>query len=284
MPSPPPGIGTAIRIFRDDQILLRTFSRTATQVSGSATVIYDDGQIAHFPLQLTTVIGSIVQDTSPKAAKDGWVVGVHVGAATRRGRLWAEVRIGSSAVFGNNRQWLCYGYLYAERNLTMGVFDSMVGGVGFKSNRAVADDIAPVDIQESLAITNTLRRIDGFIWYYHCSSDVADRTLRASLRDLGDGLPTGMTSGGNTLAQLWPSAAVLTLSANQEGTIIVKDQFAVSVDTGTPTFEDPSSRPNPFPYWAQSNDTGEFFFDVTDEEAADRHSIYIIEEEWIQIG
>ncbi len=38
-----------------------------------------------------------------------------------------------------------------------------------------------------------------------------------------------------------------------------------------------------FPYWASEADVGEFFFDVTLAEAADRHSIYILQEEWVDV-
>ncbi len=156
------------------------------------------------------------------------------------------------------------------------------GGNGFRKPRAIADDIAPADIQEPLAANNAMRRIDGFIWYYHCSGDVATRTLQASVRDLGDGLPTGMTSGVNTLAQLWPTTGTLSLIADQEGTMVVNNAgFAVTIDTGTATWENNSTQPNPFPYWANENDVGEFFWEVANEEAADRHSIYILQEEWI---
>ncbi len=177
-------------------------------------------------------------------------------------------------------------YLHPNNQVVLDVFNDTGpgGGNGFIQKRPIADDVAPVDIQASIAATNRIRRIDGFIWYYHCSGDVATRTLRASIRDLGDGLPTGFTSGGNSLAQLWPSAAALSLTANQEGMMVVNGNgqtFAVTSDTGTATWESPVTAPLPFPYWAGEGDVGEFFFDVSAEEAADRHSIYIIQEEWI---
>ncbi len=158
-------------------------------------------------------------------------------------------------------------------------------GAGFIKPRVVADDIAPVAIQETFAAQNTLRRIDGFIWYYHCSSDVASRTLRAFVRDLGIGLPTGMTSGLNTTPTFYPSAGALTLTANEEGMIYVNatsgKSFAVSIDNGARTVEDITTDPDPFPYWANKADVGEILFQVDAAEAADRHSIYIIQEEWI---
>ncbi len=284
----PPGVGTAFRILRDDQFSLRTIaSRSDIIIRASITVMYDDGSTGIFPLQASSVISANSGDDSTGMAKDGWIIAVNVQSTgtVGRGELWCAIRNGSKNVFANNRNWLCYGYVYSEHNLTLGFYDESVGppGSGYVNQRIVRDDVAPVDVEVSLAVDNTLRLVHGFVWYYHCSSDVANRTLRASIRDLGVGAPTGMTSGGNTLSQLWPSAAVVTLTANQEGMIMVNDQFAVSLDNGTPTWEDPSARPNPFPYWVQDTDLGEFFFDVTDEEAADRHSIFIIEESWIRI-
>lgn len=284
----PPGVGTAFRVLRDDQFSLRTIAeRSDIVVLASITVMYDDGRTAIFPLHATTTISAIVGDATTGMAKDGWIIGVNIQATgtVGRGELWCSLRNGSANVFANNRNWLCYGYVYSEHNLTLGHYDESIGppGTGYINNRIVRLDVAPADVEVALAIANTIRLVHGFIWYYHCSGDVADRTLRVSVRDLGVGLPTGMTSGGNTLAQLWPSAAVVTLSANQEGMIMVNDQFSVSLDNGAPTWEDPSTRPNPFPYWVQDTDVGELFFDVTDEEAADRNTIYIIEESWMRI-
>ncbi len=57
----------------------------------------------------------------------------------------------------------------------------------------------------------------------------------------------------------------------------------MSNDKGARTIEDTTTEPIPFPYWAQESDVGEIFFDVESAQAADRHSIYIIREEWIYI-
>ncbi len=163
---------------------------------------------------------------------------------------------------------------------------SPLEGPGFVHNNRIANDIAPADIEHTLGVANALRRIDGFIWYYHCSSDVASRALRATLRDVGDGLPTGMTSGINTSIKNYPSAGVLTLTANEEGVIYVNaatgKSFAASLDNSALTIEDITTEPDPFPYWAQPSDVGELFFLHANEESADRETIYIIEEEWIR--
>ncbi len=223
--------------------------------------------------------------------RDGVVARATVASKTaaKRGRTYVELFTKDSGEDAN-QDVLLADYISSALQPSLGRYHETGpgGGTGFIDKRAIADDIAPVDIEHTLGETNLLRRIDGFIWYYHASSDVATRTMRCSLRDLGHGLPTGMTSGLNTLAQLWPSAGTLDLTANQEGMMYVSavdgNSFAITLDNGSRVIEDVSvAQPLPFPYWATEDDVGEFFFDVGSEEAADRHSIYIIEEDWIWI-
>lgn len=281
------------RVLEGDRFRLSSNSSTGDDIRADINVTYDDGTDAAFPIIQTTSTDRTEATThsAGRATSKGFVTMAFsgftgVGTTTRRGQLYARIfMVDRNDVL---RQALARGYLYQAGDISLGQFVEPSSGRGFSRNRALADDVTPVDIEHTLGITNALRRIDGFIWYYHCSSDSANRTLRVSMRDMGDGLPTGMTSGANTTAQLWPSAGALTLTANQEGLIYVnaaegKIGFAVSVDNGAATHEDPTTEPDPFPYWAQENDVGEIFFDVTLAEAADRHSIYIIEEEWIQL-
>ncbi len=286
MPHPPPGVGFGYRIFQNDNLDMRTQASVAVVIQAKVTVLYDDGSMALFDLSVTSNADrTTIVDfaTVSKAVKNGWVVGVAIdtpGTIVKRGTLWVDIGINTPNI---TRTLIARGYHHSENFLALGKFDNNgPPEQGFVNYRKVADNVAPADIQHTLALPNTLVRVDGFIWYYHASGDVANRTLRASLRDVGDGLPTGMTSGGNTLLGIWPSAAVITLTQDQEGTMFVKDQYQISLDNGTPTFEDPSARPTPFPLWIQEDDVGEFFFDVTDEEAADRHTIYLITEEWLQ--
>lgn len=178
------------------------------------------------------------------------------------------------------------GYVYAGHEPTYpGEYEGPSGGPGNPRYRTIADDIAPADITTTLAVTNAFTRIDGFIWYYHCSGDVADRTLRALLRDVGTGLPTGMTSGINTTPRAWPNSAVLTLSANEEGMIyssgIARPAYSAIRDDGSITIENNASAPTPFPLWVRADDIASIFFDVSLEEASDRHSIFLIQESWL---
>ncbi len=252
-------------------------------------VEFDSGKSREYS---TTVVTSTNRTASNKTMgnleADGHVtraVAVVQTGSPQRGQTYILLRV-------RDRNRVTVGELFADYIFGSHIprFPLVIGpesgaGSGFRGPRAVADDIAPADIQEPIAVTGATVRIDGFIWYYHCSGDVADRTLRAFLRDLGPGLPTGMTSGAKTLVQQWPSAGALTLSANQEGMIYVNansgKSFAISLDDGARTIENITTAPDPFPYWARETEVGEFFFDVTNPEAADRHSIYILQEDWI---
>lgn len=202
------------------------------------------------------------------------------GGAVKRGQLFLHLHT------ENRGPSLCFGYTHEGHPVPLGLFESSISGRGFKENRELANDVVPADIEVTLATNNALRRIDGFVWYWHCSSDVASRVARVSLRDMGNGLPTGMTSGANTSVKLWPSAAALTLTANEEGMIYVNaaegKSFAASLDNGTLTIEDITTQPDPFPYWAQESDVAELFFDVSVAQPADRHSVYLFQEEWIE--
>ncbi len=278
------------RVRRGDFFQIVSVSSLAVELTIQIVVDFDDGTSREYRQALTTSGSNGVASKSfGNVEKSGNVVRAVAAVQTgdpKRGEVYTVLRV-------RDRNEVTVGELFGDYvygiHIARFPFVTPPGpgeGDGFRHSLAIADDIAPVDIQHTLGVTNTLRRIDGFIWYYHCSGDVADRTLRASLRDLGDGLPTGMTSGANTRVQRWPSAAVLTLSANEEGIIYVngaegKAGFATSSDNGVQTIEPTTTQPIPFPYWARSTDVGEFFFDVTDEEAADRHTIYIIEERWI---
>ncbi len=289
------GVGL-YRILEGESIAILSSSSAVANIRARFRVHYDSGRDDAFVLQDITTEGTRSLErfaTESRALEAGWIVGAVAGTRTsplKRGQCYIQAHVGRDIgdAGGLTQQILFQDYLYQGYNPTLGIFHGPGpgSGNGFKNNRILADDVAPVDVEHTLGITNALRRIDGFIWYYHCSSDVATRTMRVSVRDLGEGLPTGMTSGGNTLVKAYPSAGNLSLTQDQEGLIYVNantgKSFAISVDNGTPVIEDITTDPDPFPYWARENEVGELFFDVGAAEAADRHSIYIIEEEWIE--
>jgi len=145
---------------------------------------------------------------------------------------------------------------------------------------SLAANIAPVDVTRVLAITNAFRRIHGFVWYYNASADAASRVLSTRLRQPGLALPTGLT----TAIGVW-NAANLTLTASEEGIVFVMRNRSILNDNSNDptTIDSTATAPTPFPYDATEDDLADLFFDVTDANANDRHSIYLLQEEWLSI-
>ncbi len=281
------------RIQLGDNFRITSNSSAALTARARVLVEFDNGRLRQFSSKHTTNADrSKATNRFGNMEADGRVVRAGLFAISpttlSRGQSYLSLSVHDRNL--DQQDILCQDYMYGLNDLAL---DRLVGpgpgdGSGFKQNRVIANSIAPADLEHTFGISNTLRRIDGFIWYYNCSGDVASRTLRASLRNLGDGLPVGYNTGLTTSSmKFWPSAGVMTLTADQEGLIYVNaatgKSFAVVNVNGAQTIEDITTDPDPFPYWAQENDVGELFFDVTDEEAADRHTIYIIEETWLEL-
>ncbi len=250
-------------------------------------VQYDDGTVEMLKMDVSTVgtrgIELFRLPVDEFLEKPGKVIGISVDVKStpiKRGELYMVAFLRRSkddlSVYS-----LFSGYVTNEFFGGLGFHEPNVGGKGFLSWRPVAEDIAPADITEALAIANALRKVRGFVWYYHASGDVADRTFVVNLRTPGTALPTGITTGGTTTVHTFPYGGAITLSANQEGMIYILDNFAMSADNASRTFENVSIKPTGFPMWLHEDDLAELLFNVTDEEAADRHSIYVLQEEWM---
>ncbi len=278
------------RVRQGDKFEILGASDAAHEMRVRVTVQLDNGKLRNYVRTLVTTADRVITQgrfTGAGMEQPGEVVRAVVAGVTtgfKRGQTFVELLTVNRNL--ETVDTLLQDYLYAGNNPSLGRFHGPGPGEGNgnKQNRVLVANAAPADLEHRLGRARELRRIDGFIWYYHCSGDAATRTMRVSLRDLGDGLPTGMTSGNPTTVKTWPSAGVLSLIANQEGVVYVNantgKSFAASIDSGVRTIEDTTTQPDPFPYWARSPEVGEFFFDVTDEEAADRHTITIIEEDW----
>ncbi len=149
--------------------------------------------------------------------------------------------------------------------------------------QTLKSDVVPATFQEVLAITNARRIIWGFVWYYHASGDTATRTMKAALRNVGLALPTGMTEGDKTTP--WSVENIATLTANEEGEHYVigarngGDDIQVRVDDGTIAI---GNEPIPFPLMITQEDLAELVFTIGSPHANDRHSIYLLVEEWIE--
>ncbi len=283
---------TEHRVLPNDRFQLVSTSSEVQTLFARVLVRHDDGTVRRFRMGARVTNATRAPQTRlfGLVTKPGVVERAQViaKAPAKRGRTYVELAVKDDEEDAT-QDLLLQDYVAANLQPSLNRFHEAGpgGGTGFKNNRPIADDIAPATITHTLGETNHLRRIDGFIWYYHCSGDVASRALRATVRDLGDGLPTGMTSGIRTSIKNYPSAGVLTLTANEEGVIYVNaatgKSFAASIDDSALTIEDITTQPDPFPYWSGEGDVGELFFLLANEEAADRHTIYIIEEDWIYV-
>ncbi len=278
------------RVYDRDELRILSVSSAAAILRARVTVEFDDGRFTHYEFEHTSNSNRTLKDDDFGLFGEtpGTIVRAVVAPVTnlKRGQCFVELAIINQ---GRTMQLLAQGYIHDSNTIALDQFVEVGpgGGGGDTAYRTIADDIAPADITTTLAVTNALTRVDGFIWYYHCSGDIADRTLRVFFRNIGLGLPTGMTSGINTTPRAWPNSAALTLSANEEGMIFVngaaKPAYSAFRDNGVITIENNASIPSPFPLWIREDDVAQLFFDVTDEEAADRHSIFLIQESWIDL-
>jgi len=203
------------------------------------------------------------------------------GVDLRRGQFYARLLVDRSFSGGGQPECFACGYLYSSKPfIAIGehVEPGPGGGEGFLSWVSLAADIAPVDVTRVLAAANTFRRIHGFTWYYNCAAVVASRTLQVYVLRRGLAVPTGFTSTGFHWANAFP-----TLTTGEEGTLYVDGKFSSFNDNGTVTYQSTATSPSPFPLDVEENDLGELLFDVTAADAGDRHSIYLLQEEWLVI-
>lgn len=278
------------RIPAERRFRLTVISSKIVTVRARIRVLYDNGMEEDFrPPELTTSGTRIneISDSAEIMKRPGEVIACHVdflGVGAKRGQVFAFVHSGGNVP----EQMLARGYLFGNGSLILGQDEGMLSGKGHLFWDALADDIAPAAVvTKVLAATNARRLIWGFIWYYHSSGDVAGRGLRVLLKDIGLALPTGMTSGSMTTPRKWPTGANLDLTANQEGVIYASGKaqspFSGIVDNAVISLEDASSTPLPFPLEVTEEDQATLLFVTTAGEAADRHSIYLLMEEWIEL-
>lgn len=218
--------------------------------------------------------------SSQRFKHDGEVISAHVRVVSGspvRGQLFAVLRI-------RNGVELCRGNLTTEQGANLGIFENSSGGRGHVSWRTISDDITPGDIVAALAAANTLRKVFAFVWYYNCSADIAVRGFSVTYNNPGLARPTGFSQTG--LIQQFVQTA-LGLTAGQEGILYAssisgQDGIGVTNDNDAAlVVQSTNSAPNALPLLVEENDLAEIRFNVANEQAADRMSIYILQEEWL---
>ncbi len=180
---------------------------------------------------------------------------------------------------GSTIQVLASGYVHGEHVVTGGRIESPTDGQGDTDPQTIAFDAAGnVDTQQNLALAKSIRRVDGITVYYHCSSDVAARTMEFRLRDPGLGVPTGFDIGNDRQVYNLTGPA---LAGDEDGVLYMNGfGYAVVVDNNVITTSNNTTAPTPFPFWVHQLDQMEIFLDITAGEAADRYAIYAHGEIW----
>ena len=115
----------------------------------------------------------------------------------------------------------------------------------------------------------------------------ATRTfIRPRLLNLGGAKPTGFTTTGDN-GLFWFGSGDITLTTDEEGAHIIvsgeaKDGRGVRVDNGTITITAANADPSPFPLPVTEAELAVIRFPaITNGEATDTHSAYILIEEWL---
>ncbi len=178
---------------------------------------------------------------------------------------------------------LARGYVHRENILSGGEFEDSLSGKGHLSWRTVADDVTPVSITQALAIANARLKVYGFVWYYNCAVEAVTRVLRALYRNPGPSVPTGFDTI-SIVAK--PHSADLSLTTGQEGILYAYnsgrgDGYASRNDNTALSVENTTTVAQIFPLEIMEDDLAELRFTVVDAHADDRHSIFILQEEWI---
>ncbi len=279
--------GPGPRVRQGDNLIVSVASAVPTLVDARADILGDDGIMYRLGVPGTRLVGDRLTTSilsSEKSPREGVIVRAYVGfpgaPTPNQGQTYANLQLNSGGLVAE----LCRGYLGPLHALSLGYFGEPGPSLeGHRAWRTVADDITPVDVVDVLARTNAFKRVYGFAWYYHAGGDAGDRTLRVSVRAPGLSLPTGFSiSEGIGFTH----SSVVTLSVNEEGIVYCMGGrkgpgFSSRNDNGAIVSEATSTVPNPFPLDVEESDLVEIFFDVTDPFAADRHSIFVLEEEWV---
>lgn len=286
----PVGPGT-YRIQKGDKLAMVYLASAApTRLEAAVDIMYDDGvtgEIGFGPETSFTTDRSFQSVTGRIGARaDGWVVGgggAAITGAIKRGQFYGNLGTFGS---GNRIRFLAQGYLYLGHALPVGenTEPGPGGGEGHLSWQVLASDIAGnVVTTISPALTNALRRIYGYVFFYDADANAASRILTTTFNARGGSLPTGFATGGN--ADVWEITGP-TLTLSEEGTQFVlamkgKDGIISFDDNGTITYGSTATAPHPFPYDVVESDASSLILSAAAGLAGDRYAAYALIEEWL---
>jgi len=280
-------VGNRYRILQGQTLQLQYASSVTPTIRAWARVMYDNGEddILFIPDSVlgNTRVATVLQ-TSDVARMDGWVTDslvwmpMAVDSGVRRGQVYTRLYIDP---FG---PVLSSDYCYATfGQVALGTYiqSGPGGGAGDLHIETLKANGAPIASGVyTLRSTNTIKKVNYFVWYYASSSDVATRVLNMRVTLLGAGLPTGY--GVNAPTRYW-SAATLTLTADEDGYVWGDTHRSGINDDGTLTIDNQASAPTPFPLWCTDDDLVILGTNVVDEEVLDFEAVYAQIEEWLVI-
>lgn len=274
-----------------DRIALITYSSIASAFNLFANIRRDSGAVDSYrtgtltPTADRLIVSRIMGPLGAQGTIEGFVLNRADSTVTvpKHGQTWVIVNLIRSGVSIQN---LAAAYWSSMEGPALGVLRTSREGGGLTSPLTLANDIAGnVATNAALSSVNAFRIIRGIVLLYHCSSDVADRTLQVLLRrPFGPG-PTGFT---NVAAQIAWNSPTTSLQADEEGMLYIGEAgaglFQTQNDDGTVTISDNTTVPNPFPLHVQEGETAtQIRTNFTNGNANDRYSMYAIQEEWLDV-
>lgn len=274
------------RILEGDRFQVVGTSSVAAELRARVVVEFDDGKTRLYQRVITTTADRVnTVGTFGQIEKRGNVVRATVTTVTplKRGQCFVELLTLDRNL--RNMDVLCQDYMNAGNNLVLGRWRSSLEGRGHLSWRTVLDDVAPAAATvEVLAVANARRKVYGFVWYYHRGGDAANVGLTTAFRAPGLSIPTGF-SIAETVSTMSSS---ITLTANEEGIVYAMcidsgDGFSSQNDNGSLTIDPNTTKGRPLPILVSEGDLAEISFAVSNGEAADRNSLFILQEEWIEV-
>lgn len=153
------------------------------------------------------------------------------------------------------------------------------GGAGHLELVTVKANGAPVATTIlALALSNAIRKIHSFIWYYACSSDVANRILALRIYQPLGALPTGYTAIPDSY--VWVATG-LTLTADEDGAMFLDEKRSGTNDNGVLVIDDASSAPSPLPLLLDGDDNSLLILSTAAGEALDFNAAYLLQETWV---
>lgn len=265
--------------------LERVASVDGVAIRGWARVRYDDGtdSLLTIPEFVTSTDPTALRLARPSdvATMDGWVVDAQVSLPdedddVKRGEIYVKL------FFEPFGPVLCNGYVFTIGPLALGVYSEPgpAGGSGHLHVVTVKAESAPVtNTNYIMPLSNSVRKVMGYAWYYLASNDAATRVLSVFIYNP---LGTRVTGQTQVTAAVWQPTD-LTLIADEAGVMFATEQMSGLNDDATITIEDNSADPTPFPLWSTEDMPATYVlsFDPASQHANDLDAIYVQVEEWV---